>query len=55
MTIEYVIFFGSSLFASAKRWKSIGEDSKQQHFMIPTEPEARDKMFIDIKDRLRAF
>ena len=45
-------FFGSSLFASAARWKSIGEESKQQHFMIPLEEEARALLFDEVKQEL---
>ncbi len=45
-------FFGSSLFASSKRWKSIGEDSKQKHFMIPVSVESRSKLFEDVKRNL---
>jgi len=45
-------FFGDSLFASAKRWKSIGEEKKQQHFMIPTEKEGKQKLFEEVKEKL---
>ena len=45
-------FFGDSLFASAARWKSIGEESLQQHFMIPSDPKERDKLFEEIKTDL---
>ena len=45
-------FFGSSLFASAARWKSVGEESKQQHFMIPLEEEARALLFDEMKQEL---
>ncbi len=45
-------FFGSSLFASAKRWKSIGELSKQKHFMIPLDKNARDELFEEVKKEL---
>ena len=50
-----VTFFGSSLFASAKRWKSVGEESKQQHFMIPVEEEARRELFDEVKSELEGF
>jgi len=45
-------FFGDSLFASAKRWKSIGQEKKQQHFMIPTEKERKLKLLEEIKEKL---
>lgn len=45
-------FFGSSLFASAARWKSVGEKSKQQHFMIPQEEELKSALFEDVKRKL---
>ena len=45
-------FFGSSLFASAARWKSIGEESKQQHFMIPLEEESRSELFDEVRKKL---
>ena len=50
-----VTFFGDSLFASAKRWKSVGDEKLQQHFMIPHEAEARDQLFkntIELFNRL---
>ncbi len=45
-------FFGSSLFASAKRWKSIGDESGQRHFMISLEKGAHDELFEDVKKEL---
>ena len=48
-------FFGSSLFASAARWKSVGEESKQEHFMIPLEEEARGFLFDEVKKELLSF
>jgi len=48
-------FFGDSLFASSKRWKSIGEEDKQQHFMIPTEKEAKQKLFDEVREKLLNF
>lgn len=48
-------FFGSSLFASAKRWKGIGEESKQEHFMIPVEVDERAKLFEEVKTDLLSF
>jgi len=48
-------FFGDSLFASAKRWKSVGEDSAQEHFMIPQEKKAKKKLFDEVEKKLLEF
>ncbi|WP_373036178.1 glycosyltransferase family 9 protein [Sulfurimonas sp.] len=45
-------FFADTLFASSKRWKSVGDEKKQQHFMIPLEQKERSKMFMDVKKQL---
>ena len=45
-------FFGDSLFASAKRWKSIGDEASQQHFMLPSDKEKRAEMFAKVKEAL---
>jgi len=45
-------FFGSSLFASSSRWKSVGDITKQKHFMIPTDKELRDALFEEVKKEL---
>ncbi|MEA1892920.1 MAG: glycosyltransferase family 9 protein [Campylobacterota bacterium] len=42
-------FFADSLFASSKRWKSVGDIKLQKHFMIPLEKEKRDELFENIK------
>ena len=47
-------FFGDSLFASSKRWKSVGDESKQQHFMLPIDENKRTEIFNDIK-KILAF
>lgn len=52
---ETFTFFGDSKFASAARWKSIGEQSRQHHFMIPLEPEGRVQMFERVKRELKSF
>lgn len=52
---ETFTFFGDSKFASAARWKSIGEESRQHHFMIPLEAEGRAKMFETVKLELKNF
>jgi ADP-heptose:LPS heptosyltransferase len=45
-------FFGSSLFASSSRWKSVGEEKLQQHFMIPVIIEERLQLFNKVKNKL---
>lgn len=52
---ETFTFFGDSKFASAARWKSIGEESRQHHFMIPLAPEGRAQMFERVKQELKSF
>ena len=34
-------FFGDSLFASSKRWKAVGDERLQKHFMLPYSEERR--------------
>ena len=48
-------FFGDSLFASSKRWKSVSDESKQQHYMIPHDQQKRAEMFEDVKQKLSAL
>lgn len=52
---ETFTFFGDSRFASSVRWKSIGEESKQHHFMIPLNPQGRSEMFEHVKQELKNF
>ena len=42
-------FFGDSLFASSARWKSVSDESKQKHYMIPQDEEKRAEMFENVK------
>jgi len=51
---ETFTFFADTLFASAKRWKSIGEESRQHHYMIPLDPAGRVEMFEKVKQELRS-
>lgn len=46
--VKTITFFGDSLFASAKRWKSVGDENLQQHFMIPKDTIKREKLFSNI-------
>jgi len=48
-------FFGDSLFASSKRWKSVGDEKLQQHFMLPSDEKARSQLFEEIKKELLTF
>ena len=48
-------FFGDSLFASSKRWKSVSDESKQKHYMIPHDEQKRAEMFEDVKRVLRVL
>jgi len=47
-----ITFFADTLFASAKRWKSVGDINLQTHFMLSSEDEKREKMFDNIKEKL---
>lgn len=42
-------FFADTLFASFKRWKAIGDENLQQHFMIPQDVEKRNVLFEIVK------
>lgn len=48
-------FFADTLFASAKRWKSIGDETIQHNYMIPLEPQARTALFEKVKIDLHHF
>ncbi len=48
-------FFGDSLFASAKRWKSVGDEKLQQHFMIPLDEIKKSELFEQIKKELQEY
>lgn len=41
-------FFGSSLFASAARWKSVGCENLQRHYMLPSDNIQRNKIFKQV-------
>jgi ADP-heptose:LPS heptosyltransferase len=47
-------FFGDSLFASFKRWKSISDEGIQKHYMIPHNQQKRVEMFEDVKEVLKS-
>jgi len=48
-------FFGDTLFASAARWKAIGEQSKQEHFMLPQDEVKRVEIFDKVLKKLSSF
>jgi len=48
-------FFADTLFASAKRWKSIGDERLQKHFMIPHAKDEKQKLFDEVKKELADF
>ena len=48
-------FFADTLFASAKRWKGIGDEKLQHHYMIPLENEAKQQLFNQVKHDLQAL
>ncbi|RLA80018.1 MAG: lipopolysaccharide heptosyltransferase family protein, partial [Epsilonproteobacteria bacterium] len=48
-------FFGDSLFASSKRWKAVGDEKLQKHFMLPMDDIKRSEVFEEIKKELIVF
>lgn len=48
-------FFADSLFASASRWKGIGDVKLQRHFMLPQEQKKRETKLKEIKLALLAL
>lgn len=51
---ETFTFFADTLFASASRWKSIGDEAGQHHYMIPQNPQGREAMFERVKRELKS-
>ncbi len=45
-------FFGDLLFASSKRWKSIGEKKLQKHYILPVDITKRKKIFEKVRGEL---
>lgn len=45
-------FFGDSLFASPARWKSVGDERLQAHFMLPRDADKRSEVFGKVKAKL---
>lgn len=48
-------FFGDSLFASAARWKSVGDESLQKHYMLSQDETNRKIIFESVKKELSTF
>jgi len=48
-------FFADSLFASAARWKSVGDEKIQTHFMLPQDEVLRKEMFSEVRELLRNY
>lgn len=48
-------FFGDSRFASALRWKGVGDENLQTHYMLPKESEQRKKVFEEVRIALLAL
>ena len=48
-------FFADSLFASAKRWKSVGDEKLQTHFMLPQDVEKKAEIFKKIQLKLLEY
>ncbi|QOP40810.1 glycosyltransferase family 9 protein [Sulfurimonas marina] len=48
-------FFGDSLFASSKRWKSVGDEKLQKHYMLPVDEQKRQAIFEEVKKELVSF
>lgn len=51
--VKTITFFGNSLFASAKRWKSVADESKQQHFMI--DMQRKDEIFKEVLEVMKGL
>jgi len=49
--VKTITFFGNSLFASSKRWKSVADESKQQHFMI--DMQRKDEIFKEVLEVMK--
>jgi ADP-heptose:LPS heptosyltransferase len=48
-------FFADSLFASAARWKSVGDEKLQTHFMLPQDKEERVELLDNIRLTLLSY
>ena len=48
-------FFGDSKFASAARWRAVGDEVLQKYYMLPQEEEKRKEIFEKVKKELSTF
>ncbi|WP_297486052.1 glycosyltransferase family 9 protein [Sulfurimonas sp.] len=48
-------FFGDSNFASAKRWKGVGDEKLQKHYMLPRDTTKRLELFQSVRKDLLAI
>ncbi len=48
-------FFADTLFASAARWKSVGDEKLQKHYMLPEDVQKRRKILEEVKRYLHSF
>lgn len=53
--VPTMTFFADTLFASAARWKGVGDENIQQHYMIPQNSQKRAELFEEIKRELLLF
>lgn len=53
--VQTMTFFADTLFASAKRWRGVGEKSMQHNYMIPQDKQKRAALFEEIKRELFIF
>ena len=48
-------FFGDSKFASAARWRGVGDEKLQKHYMLPQNEAKREAIFEEVKQELATF
>lgn len=52
MGIPTMTFFADNLFASARRWKSVGDEKLQKHFGLPSDKEKKEALLEEVKRAL---
>ncbi len=50
--VPTMTFFGDSKFASARRWKAIGDENLQKHYMLPRDTIKRLEIFQKVREDL---
>lgn len=53
--ISTITFFGDSPFASSARWKGVGDEKLQTHFMLPRDSAKREEMLEKVRKKLLSF